>query len=325
MNGSPTRSPVSRRIDLAGIASRNSALLALAGVMFVIVIYTAMRNGIFLSAGNLTNILLQSSVLCVLAAGTTMLMISGGIDLSIGSMMAVCAIVGAKLMESGQPLFLALLLPLLLGILIGAGNGALAAWSPTHPFIVTLGVGMLLQGVAIVITEGLPLSNLNADFVAFASSKLLGIAYPVYVAAFIAGLVALILKYTVFGRRLYYLGGNERAAMLSGIKVKRKKVQLYAFNGLLVAIAGLLLSSRVASASGAMGVGFEMQAIAAVAVGGVPLAGGRGGMTGTILGVLLLGIIANSLNLLGISSGWQYVLQGAVIVVAVMTMRSGNR
>jgi ribose/xylose/arabinose/galactoside ABC-type transport system permease subunit len=260
-------------------------------------------------------------VLAVVAAAMTMLMVSGGIDLSAGSIMSLTAVIAATLSAAGTPLAVAIVAAIVAAIVFGGINGALAGWSPSHPFIITLGTGIFIQGLAIQVTDGLPVSNLDPQFVAVGSGALLGIPNPIWVAAVVLALVAALTRFTVFGRRLYAVGGNERAAVLAGVRLRPTKVALYAVAGLVFGIAGLVLSSRIASAQALMGNGYELQAIAAVAVGGTPLAGGRGGLLGTLLGVLLLGVISNSLNLLGVSGAVQYVLQGAVIVTAVMSQR----
>ncbi len=308
---------------LKELARSHSALLALTGVLVFIVIFTAFRSDVFFSLKNFRNILVQISVLTVVAAGTTLLMVSGGIDLSVGAMMSLVGVVAGLMMINDIPLGVTLLVTLLFAMILGGLNGILAAWSPSHPFVVTLGVSILFQGIAIGITAGKPLSGLYDEFVVLSRTNLVfNLPYPVWIAATLLIACGLLLSFTVFGRHLYAIGGNELAAQLAGVRVEWTKVIVYAINGVLVGVAALMLSARIASAQPWMGAGYELQAIAAVAVGGTPLAGGRGGVVGTLLGVLLLGVISNSLNLLGISGAYQFVLQGAVIVFAVMAQRS---
>jgi ribose/xylose/arabinose/galactoside ABC-type transport system permease subunit len=306
-------------------ARPRAALLALAAVLLVVVVITASRSEHFLTVQNLRNVLLQVSVLWILASGMTLLMVSGGIDLSVGTMMSLTAVVAAKLIEDGAPLGLGVACAIGLGVAIGACNGALAAWSTSHPFVVTLGVSIVLQGFAISASGGSPVSNLPDALTSFGAGRTLGLPDSVLLAAVVMVLCGVLLHFTTFGRRLYAMGGNEQAALLSGMRIKRTKVALYALNGCLVGIAALVYTSQIASAQPLMGNGYELQAIAAVAVGGVPLAGGRGSIIGTLLGVLLLGVISNSLNLLGVDAAYQYVLQGAVIIVAVMSQRHRAR
>lgn len=302
-------------------AADHAALLALVVVLLGLSAFTATQSEVFLTVGNFMNILMQVSVLAVLAAGMTMLMTAGGIDLSIGAMLSVVAVSTATVTNSGLPLIVGVVGGLLLGAALGAVNGTLAATSTNHPFIITLGVAIILQGVALFVTDGIPISNIDPTFLSLGAGRVLGVPWPVVVSCLALGVAAGLLRFTVFGRRLFALGGNENAVRLSGVGVGRLKVLLYAVNGAFVAAAAFLLMSRIGSAQPLMGNGYELQAIAAVAVGGTPLAGGRGTVVGTILGVLLLGVIGNSLNLLGVSGALQYVLQGLVIVVAVMTQR----
>ncbi len=299
----------------------HAALVALGAVLLLISAFTATQSDVFLTLGNLRNVMLQSSVLAIVACGTTLLMVSGGIDLSVGSLMGLAGVVAALLMQDLVPAPLAIFAGIAAVAGLGAFNGFLAAWSPSHPFVVTLGMAILIQGLAIALTNGLPISGLDKGFVQIGIGSLLDIPFPIWVAGLIATLCAALLRFTVFGRRLYAMGGNELAAMLAGIRVRRTKVALYALNGAIVGVAAMVLTARISSAQPLMGSGYELQAIAAVAVGGTPLAGGRGGIVGTLLGVLLLGVISNSLNLLGVSGAFQYVLQGGVIVAAVMSQR----
>ncbi len=300
----------------------HSALLALTAVLVVIVVITTMRSEVFFTLNNFRNILIQVSVLAVVAAGLTLLMVAGLIDLSVGTMMSLIGVIAALMMRQEFDLPLVLVLPILLAGALGAMNGLLAAYSPSHPFIVTLGVMILFQGIALAITGGLPVSNLYEDFVILARSGPLNLPLPIWIAGAILVLCGLILQFSVFGRHLYALGGNEQAARLTGLRVRAIKIGVYALCGLLVGIAGLMLTARISSGQPLMGIGYELQAIAAVAVGGTPLAGGRGSIVGTLLGVLLLGVISNSLNLLGISGAFQYILQAVVIIVAVMSQRA---
>lgn len=300
----------------------HSALLALTAVLVVIVVITTMRSEVFFTLNNFRNILIQVSVLAVVAAGLTLLMVAGLIDLSVGTMMSLIGVIAALMMRQEFDLPLVLVLPILLAGALGAMNGLLAAYSPSHPFIVTLGVMILFQGIALAITGGLPVSNLYEDFVILARTGPLNLPLPIWIAGAILVLCGLILQFSVFGRHLYALGGNEQAARLTGLRVRAIKIGVYALCGLLVGIAGLMLTARISSGQPLMGIGYELQAIAAVAVGGTPLAGGRGSIVGTLLGVLLLGVISNSLNLLGISGAFQYILQAVVIIVAVMSQRA---
>lgn len=298
----------------------NRSKFALAAVIALLVAVTASQSDVFLTWGNFRNILIQVAIVGILAAGTTMLMVSGGMDLSIGSNASFSGMTMGILMLNGVAPVLAVALGVAVATSIGAVNGILAANSRSHPFIVTLGMLTLLQGGALLIS-GIPISDIPDGYLDLAGAELLGLPLMVWVFFAVALLVNLILRLTKWGRWLYAIGGSESASRLAGISVSWVKVLTYAFNGLIVGVAAALLVSQLASAQPHMGQGLELAAIAAVAVGGTPLAGGRGDIVGTLMGVLLLGIIGNTLNLLSISGDLQYVLQGVVIIVAVMAQR----
>lgn len=307
--------------EMLGKLRAHRSRLALIVVIVIVGIIGASGSDAFLTWNNFTNVLMQVSIVGILACGTTMLMVSGGMDLSIGSGVSVTAMVGAYLMTNGWALGMAVLAALAAACLIGLIVGLLAAYSPTHPFIVTLGMMTLLQGVALLISD-VPIAGVPDSFLDFYDTKILGLPVVVVVFLCCAILVHLILSRTTFGRRLYAIGGSESAAHLAGVRVRLVKIALYTLNGLIVGVAGALMLAQLSSAAPTMGVGLELGAIAAVAVGGTPIDGGRGGIIGTMLGVLLLGLIANALNLLSISSNLQYIIEGAVIIVAVMSQRS---
>lgn len=295
--------------------------LALLGVIALLIVVTATQSSVFLTWGNFSNVLEQSAIVGILAAGTTMLMVSGGLDLSIGSNLSLSGVVMGLLMANGVAPAISVTVGVLLAAGVGAVNGALAAFSRFHPFIVTLGMLTLLQGLALIVTD-LPITDLPDAFLSITDHDPLGVPLVVWVWFGVALFVHAALSVTKFGRWLYAIGGSESAATLAGIRVPVVKIVLYTINGLLVGVGAMLLIAELSSAQPRMGMGLELAAIAAVAVGGTPLSGGRGGIAGTILGVLLIGLIANALNLMSISSDLQYVVQGAVIIVAVMAQRS---
>lgn len=296
---------------------------ALLLVIALIVVIAAAGSDVFFTWQNFENILVQISIVGILACGTTLLMVSGGIDLSIGSAVSLTGVVAGYLMTHGWSIALAIGASVLLAVLIGVVIGTLVSFSTSHPFILTLGMLTLLQGLALLVSN-VPISGLPNSYLDWVDGTVLGL--PLLVVAFLVCAISvhLILSMTSFGRWLYAIGGSESAAELAGIRVKLVKVGLYGLNGLFVGIAAALMVGQLSSASPDMGSGLELAAIAAVAVGGTPLAGGRGGVLGTLLGVLLLGLIANALNLLSITGNLQYVIQGMVIIVAVMAQR-GSR
>ena len=290
-------------------------LLVLIGLVIII----GISSPVFLSARNIRNVLQQVSTLGVVSMGMTVLMISGGIDLSVGSAMSVVAvIVGKMLKDWGFSADISILVGLALGSGIGYMNGVLVSRTRVHPFILTLGTMTALQGVAIVITEGYPITDLGTRFEVLGGGTIKGIPLIIILFFIVMFLCYFLLQHTQLGRRAYAIGGNEKTAFLAGIKVKRYKVIFYAFCGLLTGLAALLLASRISSAIPTMGSGFELQSIGAVVIGGTPLSGGQGSVWGTLVGVLLLGVIANGLNLLHVEASWQYIVTGVIIVVAVI-------
>jgi len=291
------------------------------GIIFILVlliIVLGISSPVFLSPRNIRNILQQVSTLGILSMGMTILMISGGIDLSVGSAISVVAVIVGKLLKAGSPAGFTIIVGLLIGCFIGLINGLLASHTRAHPFILTLGTMTLLQGVAIIITEGYPITNLGEKFEFIGGGILWKI--PFIVILFFAVLLVcfFILKYTRLGRKAYAIGGNEYTTYLAGIKVKLYKIFFYIICGFLTGLASLVLASRISSAIPTMGAGFELQSIGAVVIGGTPLTGGRGSVWGTLTGVLLLGVIANGLNLLHVEASWQYVVTGFIIIIAVI-------
>ena len=273
----------------------------------------------FLTVSNLTIIVTQVSINALLAFGVTFVIITGGIDLSLGSIVAVTGIVAASLAHPDDyPVVVPLLAGLLAGVLIGAANGLLITKSKVPPFIVTLGTMTIGRGLALILSKGRPISNLSDSFNFIGSGHVLGIPFPIVVliAAFI--ICSIILKKTVLGRYIYAVGGNEQAAKAAGIEVNKIKMAVYSICGLLAALAGILLTSRITTGQPNAGVGFELDAIAAAIIGGTSTTGGVGTMTGTLIGVLLIGVINNGLDLLNVTSYYQQVVMGTIIIGAVL-------
>jgi ribose/xylose/arabinose/galactoside ABC-type transport system permease subunit len=292
--------------------------LALVAVILILCIITAAGSSVFLTWQNWQNILQQISFVGILACGTTLLMVSGGIDLSIGSNVSFTGVLMGDLIVTHHfGLTPAISIGLLVATGIGLVNGVLVSHSQAHPFILTLGMLTLLQGAALMISTE-PISGFPLSFLNFAFEKPLGIPVLVYFFAFFALFSHLLLSQTIIGRYLYAIGGSETAAILAGVRVRTVKIGLYALMGFMVGVTSVLLISTLSASEALAGQGMELSAIAAVAVGGTPLQGGRGDLLGTVLGVLLIGLIGNALNLLSIDSNLQQVLVGAIIVVAVM-------
>lgn len=292
----------------------NGALTALA----VLVVVMSLLSGDFLTAQNLLNVGVQAAVIAILAFGVTFVIIAGGIDLSVGSVAALSATVLAFLATvEGVPVWLALPLAAATGIACGLVNGALVAYGKLPPFIATLAMLSIARGLSLVLSEGSPIAL--PDSVARLGASLGGwLPVPVLIMLVMVLITAVILRRTFAGRAMYAIGGNEEAARLSGIRVKRHQIGIYALSGLFAAVAGVILASRLASAQPQAAQGYELDAIAAVVIGGASLAGGVGTAFGTLIGALILAVLRNGLNLLSVSAFWQQVVIGVVIAIAVL-------
>ncbi|WP_342508691.1 ribose ABC transporter permease [Sporosarcina sp. FSL K6-2383] len=292
------------------------------GLLLIVVIITIMSPN-FLTLNNLLNVLRQVSINALIAFGMTFVILTGGIDLSVGSILALTGAVTAGMMASGVDPVLAMFLGLLLGAVLGAINGVIIAKGKVAPFIATLATMTIFRGLTLVYTEGRPISGLGDSqaFQLLGKGYFFGIPVPVITMAITFGVLYFILKKTTFGRRVYAVGGNEEASRLSGISVDRIKIYVYSLTGALAALAALILTSRLNSAQPTAGSMFELDAIAAVVLGGTSLTGGRGWIVGTLIGALIIGVLNNGLNLIGVSSFFQQVVKGAVILVAVLLDR----
>lgn len=270
----------------------------------------------FLSFKNLSNIVRQSSFNAIIAAGETFVILSGGIDLSVGSIVAISSCVTAGFLKAGHPILLSILIGIGVGCLLGLVNGILVAKIKIPPFIATLGVMGIGRGLALVYTQGRPISGLPATFLLL-SRSIWGIPLVIYLVIIFYIVSSLILKYSLFGLHLYATGASEYPAYLSGVMIKKVKMITYVISGGFASIAGILLTARLNSAQPVLGVGYELDAIAAVVIGGTSLFGGKGRITGTLLGALIMGIIRNGLNLLSVSSYSQQIVIGTVLIIAV--------
>jgi len=290
--------------------------------LILLVIVLSLTTDNFLSINNVFNVLRQVSINALLAFGMTFVILTGGIDLSIGSIFALSSALTAGLMVGGTDTWLAVIVGVGAGALMGAVNGVLIAKGRLAPFIVTLATMTIFRGLTLVYTDGKPITGLNADFGFFGKGYFLKIPLPVI--WMIIGFIVLyvILKHTTFGRRVYAVGSNEEATWLSGISTTKVKVFVYSISGLMAAISGLILTSRLNSAQPTAGAAYEMDAIAAVVLGGTSLAGGKGWIVGTLIGAVIIGVLDNGLNLLNVSSFYQQVVKGAVILFAVLLDRS---
>jgi ribose/xylose/arabinose/galactoside ABC-type transport system permease subunit len=273
----------------------------------------------FLSVANWTIIITQVSINALLAFGVTFVIITGGIDLSVGSIVAVSGVVAASLAQNGDyPVFVAIAGGLVAGLAFGILNGFLITKSKIAPFIVTLGTMTIGRGLALILSNGRPVSNLSESFNFIGGGKIFGFPVPIIILIVVFILCTILLRKTIFGRYIYAIGGNEQAAWASGISVDKVKLAAYAIGGTLAGLAGILLTSRISTGQPNSGMGFELDAIAAVVIGGTSTTGGRGTMIGTLIGVLLIGVINNGLDLMNVTSYYQQVIMGIIIIGAVL-------
>jgi ribose transport system permease protein len=300
------------------VLQRTGPLLGLG----LIVIVLSIINSDFLTVSNIFNVLRQISINALIAFGMTFVILTGGIDLSVGSILALASALTAGLMAGGMDTTMAVLIGLLAGVVMGAINGVIVAKGKVAPFIGTLATMTVFRGLTLVYTEGKPITGLNPDFAMLGKGFFLDIPMPVIWMLISFAVLYFILRHTTFGRHVYALGSNEEATKLSGISTTKVKVMVYSISGLFAALSGIILSSRLNSAQPTAGTAYELDAIAAVVLGGTSLAGGRGWIVGTLIGAMIIGVLDNGLNLLNVSSFYQSVVKGAVILIAVLLDRS---
>lgn len=290
-------------------------------VAFVVLcIVLSVSNEFFLTWGNWTNIIRQTAINGILAVGVTFVILTKGIDLSVGAVMALAGAVGASLATSSNPhnIVLVLFAACAVGAVLGWLNGAAVAKLSLPPFVVTLGMLSVARGLTYIYTDGQPIPNLSDPLLWLGSGSLLGIPVPIILLVLVFGVCWFVLRHTVFGRHVYAVGGSERSAATSGIQVSRVITLAYVVSGLLAALAGMVLTARTTAALPQAGVAYELDAIAAVVIGGTSLSGGKGTLVGTLFGALIIGTINNGLDLMGVSSYYQQVVKGLIIVGAVM-------
>ena len=272
----------------------------------------------FLTVSNLLNVLEQTSINAIVAVGMTFVIVSGGIDLSVGSVLALAGVVLASALSAGVPLPAAIVLALVVGAACGVANGLLVSFGRLPPFIVTLGMMSVARGAALMWAEGRPISGFSESFRAIATDRVLIVPAPVLITAVVYLGAHFVLARTVFGRATYAIGGNEEAARLSGVAVGFHKTLIYGVSGLMSGAAAVLLTARLNSAQPTAGTMYELDAIAATVIGGTSLLGGEGTLAGALIGALIMGVLRNGLNLLNVSSFFQQVVIGLVIIGAVL-------
>ena len=308
------------RGQLTSILSKSYLFL----VLVVIVIAGYFMSPHFLTIRNASNVIDYSSIIALLAVGQFYVILTGGIDLSVGAIVAFSTVVVALLLRSGMEAFPASLITLLACGCVGFGNGLLVVWVGITPFIATLAMMSVMQGLSYIIQSSSLIGIDNNVFVNGLSGTVGGVPMPVLIFVVITIVAAFCSRYTMFGRRLYAIGGNSEAARLSGLPVSRDLLVTYGLSGLLAGLAGLLAAAQLMQGSSLIGRGYELDAIAAVVVGGASLMGGKGDPLSAVIGVFVLGIIVNIMNLAGISSEPQLVIKGAVIIAAVFLSSAGG-
>jgi ribose/xylose/arabinose/galactoside ABC-type transport system permease subunit len=324
--------PARPRVSPEVLLLRLRAYIAL----IVLVVVFAVLSPAFLTTGNLIILTKQVAINAILGIGMTYVILGGGIDLSVGSIVGLCGMVAGWLISEGLvlPMFgvavffkvwIVMLLTVLVGVGVGAVNGLVITRFGVTPFIATLGTLYVARGAALLLSGGATFPNLvghpslgNTGFPALGAGALLGLPYPIWLMIVLAAASAFVARMTPFGRQVYAIGGNEKAAALAGVRVPRVKLLTYLVSGFCAAVVGLIITSQLVAAHPATGGTFELNAIAVVVLGGTSLTGGRGTIGGTIIGAFVIGVLFNGMVLLGVSEFWQTVIKGAVIVVAVI-------
>jgi len=294
--------------------------------LLILVIVLSFLSPYFLTIPNVLNIIRQVSIIAIVSFGMTMVILTGGIDLSVGSMLAFSgAITAGMMVNSGLNVFLAILIGLAAGTALGFFNGLAVAKAKLPAFIVTLAMMTIARGFTLIYTDGRPISGFTETFRFFGAGYLGRIPIPVVIMFIFLIIIYILLKKTPLGRYIYAIGGNETATKLSGINTDKIKIAVYALNGFLASVSGIILTSRLNSAQPMSGEGYELDAIAAVVLGGTSLSGGSGTVIGTIVGALIIAVLNNGLNLLNVSSFYQLVAKGAVILLAVFLDRKSQQ
>ena len=293
--------------------------------LIVVSLVMVFASDSFLSYSNLSNVARQISVIGIIAVGMTFAIITGGIDLSVGAVMALSGTIAAGLMAKGVDARLALMVCIGISLVFGMCNGALVAFARMPPIIVTLATMGIARGLALMYTSGYPINGLPEWVKFFGSGTVLGVQAPIIIMLMVYLFAWVLLERTAFGRYVFAIGGNEQAARLSGIRVPVYKMLVYTVGEFTVGIAAIVITSRLMSGQPNAGVGFEMDAIAAVVMGGTSIAGGRGSVIGTLLGALLLGVLNNGLNMMGMDPYVQNVIKGGIILLAIYIGRERGK
>ncbi len=309
--------------------TRTSDIMRQFGLVIIIVLMVgvmAVASPVFLTAGNIVNILRQVSINGILAVGMTFVILTGGIDVSVGSLVAVTGVIAGNLLLQGYSAPVAVMVSMLASMLFGLFNGTMVAYFSLPPFIATLATQTIGNGFALVYSNGRPFAISDAAFKNIGKGEFAGVPIPILIMMAVCLVAIVLLRNTTFGRHVYALGGNRNATKLSGVRTKRVELMVYAISGACAAIVGIILASRISSGQPTAGKGFELDAIASVAIGGTSMSGGVGTLWGTITGFIIIGVLNNSLTLLNVSSFYQDIVKGFIIIFAVlMDMRAKKR
>ncbi|MEM7735314.1 MAG: ribose ABC transporter permease [Deinococcota bacterium] len=313
-----TSRPLGSRLNIKQLLANNAIVLAF--IVLCLALYFANNN--FLDPINIRNVLRQTSINAILATGMTFVILTGGIDLSVGSVLAFGGIIASILSSSfiGPVLPVALALPigLLAGLALGLVNGALTAYLRIPAFVVTLGMLSMARGLTLIASNGMPISRLSQSYINIGQGMVGSVPVPVIIMFGVYALAWFLLYKTTFGRYVYAVGGNVSAAQISGVKVRLVKLSVFGISGLLAALGGIILSARTTAGLPQAGTTYELDAIAAVVIGGTSLFGGQGTLFGSLIGALIIGVVNNGLDLLGVSAYYQLVFKGAIIIAAVL-------
>lgn len=314
------------------LLKKSQSLIAL----FLLCLVISILSDKFLTTNNLWNVLRQISVNVCISVGMTLVVLMAGIDLSVGSILAFTSAICAGLLKNGiaiesLDLFIGftvlggVLSAMLIGLLLGIFNGWVITKFSLPPFVVTLAMLTIARGATMLYTQGIPISNLGSNFEFIGSGWFIGIPVPVWISTLMVLIVVFITKKTAFGRYIYAIGGNEKAAFLSGININNIKLTVYGIAGMMAAVGGVLVTSRLNSAQPNAGNSYELDSIAAVVIGGTSLSGGVGTVTGTVIGAIIIGVLNNGLVLLNVSPFWQQVVKGLVILLAVIIDKKSKK
>ncbi|MDR0377028.1 MAG: ABC transporter permease [Spirochaetaceae bacterium] len=298
-------------------SSSQKQLLSTFTGLFLLGLTFSLRSPYFFSVNNLLTVATQTAVIAIIAIGQTYVLITGGIDLAIGSNMALAGMLTALCMRANIPVPAAILVGLITGAASGAASGALIAYAKIPPFIATLGLMTICRGIALTVTGAIPVSNLPKSFTAWGTDSTLGIPNAVISMILLTVFFGFILAKTKLGRHIYATGSNYEAARLSGVNTKRTLMTVYIFSGILAAMAGLIMAARIISAQPTAGDGYELDAVASSVIGGTSTMGGEGAVAGTFIGAFIIGVLRNGLNLIGVSPFIQKIVIGVVIVTSV--------